>query len=84
MGAGQQGLSREAARGPIFWQFVGFGGRHDGILEKLDHLSGRIVDNCNFFALDDLHQVSEDELYDRLLNEFPSWLEQAKRQGLLA
>ncbi len=52
-------------------------------LEKLDHLSGRIVDNCSFFALDDLHDVSEEALYDRLLNEFPSWLDQAHSQGIL-
>lgn len=76
-------LIRDAASLPIFWQFVGLGGRNYGILEKLDHLSGRIVDNCSFFALDDLHDVSEEALYDRLLNEFPSWLDQARSQGIL-
>jgi stress response protein SCP2 len=75
---------RDAARLPIFWQFVGIGGRNYGILEQLDRLPERVVDNCNFFALDDLHSISESELYDRLLNEFPSWLEQARGKGILA
>ena len=76
-------LITEAAKLPIFWQFVGIGGSNYGILEELDDLEGRVVDNCNFFALDDLHDVSEEALYDRLLNEFPQWLIDAKRQGIL-
>jgi stress response protein SCP2 len=76
-------LLRAAAEHPVFWQFVGIGGRKYGILERLDTLSGRFVDNCNFFAIDDLHEVSEGVLYERLLNEFPSWLKEAKSKGLL-
>jgi stress response protein SCP2 len=78
-----EALIKDAAQLPIFWQFVGIGGRNYGILEKLDTLAGRLVDNCDFFALDDLHDISESELYDRLLNEFPSWLEKARCKGIL-
>jgi len=77
-------LITNAAALPIFWQFVGIGGSRYGILEELDDLSGRIVDNCDFFALNDLHDIDEQTLYDRLLNEFPQWLTDAKRQGILA
>lgn len=73
----------DAAKLPIFWQFVGIGGRNYGILEKLDTMDGRAVDNCGFFALDDLDSVSEQALYDRLLSEFPSWLKAAKLKGIL-
>ncbi|WAH55976.1 VWA domain-containing protein [Pseudomonas silvicola] len=73
----------EAARYPVFWQFVGLGGSSYGILEKLDTLPGRVVDNCGFFALDDLHDVSEEALYDKLMNEFPSWLKEARGKGIL-
>lgn len=72
-----------AAKLPIFWQFVGIGGHNYGVLEKLDSMDGRIVDNCNFFALDDLHDVSEEELYDRLMAEFPLWLRDAKAAGVI-
>jgi stress response protein SCP2 len=74
----------EAARLPIFWQFVGIGGGNYGVLEKLDDMSGRVVDNCNFFALDDLHSVSEEELYERMLEEFPAWLRAARDKQILS
>lgn len=76
-------LLTDAAHLPIFWQFVGIGGRNYGVLEKLDTLQGRFVDNCGFFALDDLHSVSEQELYDRLLKEFPLWLKAAKEKNII-
>lgn len=73
----------EAARLPIFWQFVGLGGSDYGILEKLDEMPGRVVDNANFFALDDLHDVTEEALYDLLMGEFPDWLMAARRAGII-
>ena len=73
-----------AAKLPIFWQFVGVGGSDYGILERLDDMKGRVVDNCNFFALDDLHDVSEQDLYDRLLEEFPTWLKEATAKGIVS
>ncbi|WNW11769.1 VWA domain-containing protein [Pseudomonas sp. DTU_2021_1001937_2_SI_NGA_ILE_001] len=76
-------LMTEAARLPIFWQFVGLGGRGYGILEKLDDMDGRVVDNCNFFAMDRLDEISEEKLYDLLMEEFPSWLKAAKAAGIL-
>ncbi len=77
-------LIGEAAKLPIFWQFVGLAGNNYGILEKLDDMAGRAVDNCNFFALDDLHDISEETLYDRLMEEFPGWLQAAKAKGIVA
>ena len=76
-------LILEAASLPIFWQFVGIGGSSYGCLEKLDDIKGRIVDNCNFFALDKLSSVSEEKLYDMLLEEFPGWLKAAKAKGII-
>ncbi|KQQ67624.1 tellurium resistance protein [Pseudomonas sp. Leaf127] len=76
-------LMVEAARLPIFWQFVGLGGRNYGILEKLDDMEGRVVDNCNFFALDRLNEVPEEKLYDLLMEEFPDWLKAAKVAGII-
>lgn len=68
---------------PIFWQFVGLGNANYGVLEQLDDLKGRLVDNADFFALDDLDRVSDEELYDRLLNEFPGWLKEVRSKGIL-
>ena len=76
-------LMKQASEMPIFWQFVGVEGSNYGILENLDELEGRYVDNAGFFAMDDYRAVSNDELYDRLLSEFPVWLNEAKRLGLV-
>lgn len=67
---------------PIFWQFVGVSGEDYGILEKLDDMDGRYIDNADFFALDDFKAVPNSELYSRLLNEFPAWLKSAKDKGI--
>lgn len=73
----------EASHLSIFWQFVGVGGKNYGVLEKLDTMTGRYVDNAGFFALDDFMKVSNEELYARLLEEFPAWLEAIRKKGMI-
>ena len=76
-------LISDSAKLPIFWQFVGIGGSNYGILEKLDDMTGRVVDNCNFFALDNIQQFSDEHLYDLLLEEFPLWIQAATQKNIL-
>ena len=78
-----QKIITEASKLPIFWQFVGVGGSGYGILEKLDSMKGRYVDNAGFFALDDFKKVSNEELYARLLEEFPKWLQTIRNKGMI-
>jgi hypothetical protein len=68
----------------IFWQFVGIGGSSYGVLEHLDNMQNRIVDNCDFFSIPNLNAVSESQLYDLLLTEFPSWISQAKAKNIIS
>ncbi|WP_007518211.1 MULTISPECIES: VWA domain-containing protein [Pseudofrankia] len=75
-------LLRRAADLPIFWQFIGVGKARYGILEKLDTLSGRLVDNAGFFAVDDLDAIDDETLYRRMLGEFPAWLSSARAAGV--
>jgi hypothetical protein len=74
---------RAAVEEPIFWQFVGLGNANYGILERLDTMTGRRVDNVGFFAVDDIARLSDAELYDRVLTELPSWLRAATAAGIL-
>lgn len=74
LGRAIQSLLMQSSTMPIFWQFVGVGGKDYGVLEQLDTMSGRHVDNAGFFALDDFKRVPNDVLYNRLLSEFPQWL----------
>lgn len=68
---------------PIFWQFVGIGDARFDFLQRLDEMSGRYVDNANFFALNDVLKVSDEEIYDLLLAEFPSWLKESKVEEII-
>lgn len=68
---------------PIFWQFVGIGNSDFEVLMQLDTMKGRLVDNANFIHLDRIEQVTDEELYDQLLNEFPLWLKAAKEKRII-
>jgi stress response protein SCP2 len=52
-------------------------------LERLDTMGGRYIDNANFFSVEDPKAVSDDELFDLLMTEYPEWLELAQSKGLL-
>ncbi|KAB2972232.1 VWA domain-containing protein [Streptomyces sp. SS1-1] len=80
----------KAARLPLFWQFVGFGDRGSkqfDFLRRLDDLpvpEKRVVDNAGFFhAGADPSAMPDDELYDRLVGEFPQWLAAARARGIV-
>ncbi len=77
----------EAATLPMFWQFVGFGGDEFRFLRKLDDLpvpGRRVVDNAGFFAAGSAPKsVSDSDLYDALLQEFPAWLTAARAAGIV-
>jgi hypothetical protein len=74
---------REAAKQGIFWQFIGLGNETFDFLESLDDMEGRYIDNANFFQVNDINRISDEELYQRILGEFPSWLTEAKQKGLV-
>jgi stress response protein SCP2 len=82
---GQQieSIVRRSADRPMFWQFVGVDGSRYGVLERLDRLTGRRVDNSGFFAVDDIDTLTDAELYARLLSEFPTWIHAATRAGVI-
>ncbi|MFC8507126.1 VWA domain-containing protein [Streptomyces sp. NPDC057411] len=81
----------KSARLPLFWQFVGFGdpgSRQFDFLRRLDELDvpgKRPIDNAGFFhAGKDPRRIPDEELYDRLVAEFPAWLAAARSQGIVA
>ncbi|MDG5496030.1 VWA domain-containing protein [Niveispirillum sp. BGYR6] len=51
-------------------------------LAYLDDMPGRLVDNANFFAVDDPSKPSDEEIFELLMEEFPSWQEAAHEAGL--
>ena len=77
-------LMRDVSKEPLFWQFVGIGGAGFSFLEKLDDLSGREIDNASFFKARDIDRMSDDDLYDELLKEFPGWFLEMRKRGKIS
>lgn len=75
-------MLREASALPIFFAFVGFGGRV-AFLERLDDLRRRTVDNASFFHAANPHAVTDAALYDGITGEFAQWLTAARAAGIL-
>ncbi|MEM9539540.1 MAG: VWA domain-containing protein [Cyanobacteria bacterium P01_E01_bin.42] len=68
---------------PIFWQFMAIGSGNFDFLENLDDLKNRYIDNADFFSVANPLALSDDKLYDKLMTEYPNWLNMAKSRGLL-
>lgn len=76
-------IIREASYKPIFWQFLGLGNIDFNYLEELDNMTGRKVDNANFFSVNDMSGISDEKLYEKILNEYPTWCQEAKTNNIL-
>lgn len=74
---------REASNYNIFWQFIGIGNERFTFLKNLDTLDGRKVDNANFIQIQNINNISDEKLYDLLINEYPSWEKEAKKIGII-
>lgn len=73
----------ELSKHGIFWQFVGIGSASFSFLEELDDLGGRYIDNANFFKIRDIKKENDSDLYDKLLTELPSWVNEARSKNLI-
>lgn len=74
---------REMSEKGYFVQFIGIGNASFSFLDKLDNLSGRKVDNANFFKVSDIKSMADEDLYKGLMSEYPEWYKQVKTLGLI-
>ena len=58
----------------VFIQFIGIGEERFTYLRQLDDMSGRKRDNTGFSAMRDLNNVSDEKLYNNVLEQFSQWL----------
>ena len=65
---------RNSSKYKIFFQFVGIGKVNFNYLQNLDNLDGRDVDNTSFIKIEDFSSLSDEELFPKLLAEYPQWL----------
>lgn len=76
----------------VFWKFMGISrgkkgwlfGDSFGFLEELDDMSGRTVDNADFFKVDAAVSLPDTELFDLLVNELDEWQRAAQMAGILS
>jgi len=68
---------------PVFYKFSGLGGNNYGVLERLDTFTDRLIDKTHFFPVDDVGNISDEQLYDWLLVEFCDWLDAARQKRIL-
>ena len=73
----------EASKYGIFFQFIGIGSADFSFLEQLDTMEGRYIDNANFFAIENIDKISDDELYSSLMAEFSGWIGLAKSKNVI-
>lgn len=76
-------LIKEICEEPIFWQFIGLGTDRMDFLENLDDMSGRSIDNADFFRLPKPNNISDKDLYAKIFSEYPEWVKEVKERGII-
>ena len=66
---------RKSSKYKIFYQFVGIGDENFRYLQRLDDLDGRQVDNTAFVKVEDFTRLDDDQLFNKLLEQYPQWLQ---------
>lgn len=64
----------ESSKHKIFFQFVGIGGSSFSYLKELDNLAGRECDNTAFIQVSSFASLTDEQLYQKLLEQYPQWL----------
>lgn len=73
----------EVSTAPIFWKFLSIGREDMAFLQKLDDLTERFVDNADYKHIGDVDGISNDKLFEALLDEYPTWLDEVRGKGLI-
>lgn len=68
---------------PVFWQFIGLGDDSMDFLENLDDMKGRKVDSVDFFRLNRPNHVTDETLYAKCFDEYPKWIQDARKRGIV-
>jgi uncharacterized protein YegL len=75
-------IIRETSNSPVFFKFLSIG-PHIQFLQDVDDMQGRPLDNTDYKSFQNLSKVSDQELFDALLDEYPQYLTDARNLGIL-
>lgn len=73
----------EVSSVPIFWKFLSIGTERFEFLERLDTMTGRLVDNANYQPVGDLSRLPDDRLFDLMVEEYADWIAAAREKALI-
>jgi len=76
-------MIRLASKLPMFIQFIGIGRASFKFLEGLDDMKGRYIDNAGFCVIENPETATDEEFLAGMLNEFPDYLKEARKKGLV-
>lgn len=76
-------LIRDLSNKGIFFQFIGLGSSSFDYLEKLDNMSGRVLDNANFFQVRNIDDWTDHDILAKMMSEFAGWVPQARAKGFI-
>lgn len=79
-----EAILREASNYGIFFQFIGVGDADMYFLEKVNGLSGTFIDNCGFFRVSDIDNITDEQLYSQMMMEFPQFIIKARSKNLIS
>lgn len=71
-------IIKELSNYNIFVQFVGIGNEDFKYLKSLDDMKGRKYDNTGFITVEDMNEMTDEELYTELLRQYREWYERSK------
>ncbi|MGF1532975.1 MAG: VWA domain-containing protein [Bernardetiaceae bacterium] len=79
------GKNKEALNNRTPWGWISRAFAHDfSFFQKLDDLTeGCKLDNADFFCVADPQKITDQELYQHMMNEYPEWLQTAHTAGLI-
>ncbi len=70
--------------GAGFWNWINKPFANDfSFLQKLDNMQNRFIDNANFFNVKKNLNVTDEELYELMMGEYPFWVKIALEKGVL-
>lgn len=67
-------LMKKVSDKNVFIQFIGIGNSDFSYLRELDEMTERTRDNTGFSRMESLENVSDEELYSTVLEQFSEWL----------
>lgn len=73
----------EVSTAPIFWKFLSIGREEIEFLQTIDDLPGRFMDNADYKHVKNVDTISNETLFEYLLDEFPEWISEAHLKGLI-